>query len=137
MESGPGISAPRRPGFPNVVVRAEFGQVVDNARSHCDGNGVGAGQHPVQLFDERPLGIKFRVGENMRLVLRNTRLSQNPVNIAAGRPPRIGIGDDKRTPAGKEFLEHIRDPRKGFDSDYQSFGIGRARQSAFYFIHYY
>jgi len=119
------------------VVRAEFGQVVDNARSHCDGNGVGAGQHPVQLFDERPLGIKLRIGENMRLVLRNTRLSQNPVNIAAGRPPRIGIGDDKRTPAGKKFLEHIRDPRKGFDSDHQSFGIGRARQSAFYFIHYY
>ena len=45
-----------------VVVRAEFGQVVDNARSHCDGNGVGAGQHPVQLFDERPLGIKLRIG---------------------------------------------------------------------------
>ncbi|MFR5768398.1 MAG: hypothetical protein ACLUFW_10895 [Alistipes sp.] len=56
----------------------------------------------------------------MRLVLRNTRLSQNPVNIAAGRPPRIGIGDDKRTPAGKEFLEHIRDPRKGFDSDHRA-----------------
>jgi hypothetical protein len=44
----------------------------------------------------------------MRLVLRNTRLSQNPVNIAAGRPPRIGIGDDKRTPAGSLNISATR-----------------------------
>ena len=118
-----------------VVVGTEFRQVVDNARTHGDGHGVGRGQHAVQLLDERPLGIEFRIGENVRFVLRDARFGEDAVHLLPGHPPRIEVRDHEGAAGGEQAFEHLRGLRKGIDADHQRFGVGRAPKGALYFIH--
>ena len=93
------------------MVGAEFGQVVDHARTDGHGNGIGRSQHTVQLLDERPFGVEFRIGEHVRFVLPDPRIGEDAVHLAAG------------------------DARKGSDADHQRFGVGRALKGALYLIH--
>lgn len=65
----------------------------------------------------------------------NTRPGQYLMHVIAGHAPCIGIGHDKRPLIREKFSEHIRNLRKGFGSDHQCLGVGRARQGTFYFIH--
>ena len=118
-----------------VVVGAEFGQVVDHARTDGHGNGIGRSQHTVQLLDERPFGVEFRIGEHVRFVLPDPRIGEDAVHLAAGDAPRIGVGDHDGAAAGKQLVEHLRRPRKGSDADHQRFGVGRALKGALYLIH--
>ena len=60
------------------MVGAEFGQVVDHARTDGHGNGIGRSQHTVQLLDERPFGVEFRIGEHVRFVLPDPRIGEGP-----------------------------------------------------------
>ena len=71
----------------------------------------------------------------MRFVLRDTRIGENAVHLAAGNAPRIGVGDHDGAAAGKQLVEHLRRPRKGSDTDHQRFGVGRALKGTLYLIH--
>ena len=116
-------------------MRAELRQVVDHARTHGDGHGVGRGQHAVELLDERPLGIEFRIGENVRFVLLDTRFCKDAVHLFSGHPPRIEVRDHDGAAGGKQAIEHLRGLRQGIYTDHQRFGVGRALKGALYFIH--
>ena len=118
-----------------VAVRAEFYQVVDRSRSHGYGNGIGSLQYGIEFFDEFPLGVQVRRGENMRLVLFHACGRETVPYIAARHPQRRRVGYDDGPFSGKQFPEHIAGLGQDAGPDTQRFGFRGVGQRVFYSVH--